>query len=266
MASRIIQSKDPEAMVRRLIVGTPTRGSVRMEWVLARYGQVTPCNWSLGQYLQYVDATAPVGFMVPDAQNVIVKSAIEEGYEWLLFIEDDTIPPADAFLRLNEYMRNGDIPVVSGLYYTKSNPPEPLVYRGLGNSYYDDWKMGEKVWADGIPTGFFLCNVKVLKVMWDESPEYVTGGILTRRVFDAPARVWFDPDTHSVNTETGTSDLAWCKRVIRDDVLRRAGWPKIGKKQYPFLVDTNLFCHHIDASGVVYPPWNVSPDQLKRKK
>jgi len=224
-----------------------------MEWVLGRYGQITPCNWSLVQTLQYIHTYAPMGYMVADAQNVIVNEAVIGNYEWLLLIEDDTIPPIDAFVRINEYMRNGDIPVVSGLYFTKSSPPEPLVYRGRGNSYYSGWKMGDKVWADGIPTGFFLCNMKVMRLMWEESPEYKAGEVTARRVFEQPAEVWYDPEQLCMKTVTGTSDLRWCDRVIREDVLRRAGWAKIGRRKYPFLIDTNLFCKHISPDGIMYP-------------
>jgi len=239
---------------------------VRMEWVLARYGQIIPPNWSTGQWLHFMQSYAPMGFMVADAQNVIVKHAIEYNYEWVLLVEDDTMPPPDAFLQLNRYIKDADIPVVSGLYYQKADPPEPLVYRGAGNSSYDDFVIGDKVWCDGIPTGFFLCSMKILKLMWDESPEYRVGSVVTRRVFDQPAYVWYDPQTGIASAHTGTSDLAWCKRVIEGNYIGRAGWPEIAKKKYPFLVDTNIFCRHITPDGVIYPPENVMPNMRKIEK
>lgn len=245
---------------RRLLIGTPTRGVVRMEWVLARYGQIIPCNWSMVQTLQYINTYSPMGFMVADAQNVIVKEAIEGNYEWLLLIEDDTCPPIDAFIRFNQYMRDGDIPIVSGLYYTKTIPPEPLVYRGRGNSYFDDFKLGDKVWVDGVPTGMLLIHTNILKLMWNESEEYQTGSVVTRRVFEQPEQVWFDPESRSIQTLVGTSDLAWCDRIIRENVIGRAGWPEIGKKKWPFLVDTNIFCRHISQDGRMYPPSEVIPN------
>ena len=251
-SSRIVKSTE-ERPVQRLLVGTPTLGTVRMEWVQGRYGQLIPCNWSMVQMLHYVESYAPLGFMVPDAQNMIVKAAVEGDYEWLLFVEDDTIPPADAFMRFNAYMRDASVPVVSGLYYTKSQPSEPIVYRGRGNSYFGDWKPGDKVWADGVPTGCLLINVKVLKLMWDESPEYSVGGRVTRRVFEQPESMWFDAESQVLRMTTGTSDLTWCHRVQEQNVLGRAGWPKIAKRKYPFLVDTAIFCRHIDPSGRTYP-------------
>lgn len=259
----ILKNAKDDSQPNRLLVGTPTRGNVRMEWVMARYGQIIPCNWSLTQMLQYLTTVAPLGYLVADAQNVMVKAAVEGNFEWLLLIEDDTCPPPDAFLRLNEYMRNGDVPVVSGLYYTKSNPPEPMVYRGRGTSFFNEWKMGDKVWCDGVPTGFLLIHGDVLRLMWNESPEYMVNTTLTRRVFEHPEYLWADPETGVFTARTGTSDLNWCDRVMRDDVLRRAGWPKIGKKKYPFLIDTNLFCRHVAPDGTMYPPLSIIPNMKK---
>ena len=244
-----------ETPVRRLLVATPTLGNVRMEWVLARYGQIIPTNWGMVNLNQFIHAHAPLGYTVPDAQNMICRAVMsgEIKYEWLMLIEDDTMPPNDMFVRMNEYMRKGDVPIVSGLYFTKSNPTEPIVYRGRGNSFYSDWKLGDKVWADGVPTGCLLINVKIIKALWDESPEYMCGPDRTRRVFEAPAQAWRDPEKGFLIAETGTSDLEFCARVMRDDIFTKAGFPKYAKKKYPFLIDTNIFCKHIDQNGKVYP-------------
>jgi len=252
------------APTNRILIGTPTLGSVRMEWAMSRFGLTIPCNWSQGVSTPFVATNAPVGYLVADAQNIIVRDAIEGNYDWLLLIEDDTCPPPDALIRVNDYIKKGDIPVVSGLYYQKAVPTEPLIYRGGGTGAFDDFMLGDMVWCDGIPTGFFLCNMKVMKILWDESAEYMAGNVLTRRVFEQPANVWFDEELGMLRSEGATSDLAWCKRVIDNDVLRRAGWPKIGKKKYPFVVDTNIFCRHIAPDGTMYPPVNVIPNVRKR--
>lgn len=245
---------NPESgYVNRLLVGTPSRGPVRMEWVQARYGQVIPTNWSMVQMIQYVSSYVPMRYSVADAQNLIVNEAVTKGYEWLILIEDDTMPPADAFIRFNEYMRKGDIPVVSGLYFTRSEPPEPMVYRGRGNSFYTDWKMGEKVWVDGVPTGMLLIHCNLLKEIWKDSPEYNAGGQVIRRVFETPVRTWFDETTGALNTWVGTSDLDWCTRVREGDYLKKAGFKSVENKRYPFLIDTNIFCRHIDPDGTQFP-------------
>ena len=249
----IVNDSGDPLYINRLLVGTPTTGLVRIEWVQARYGQITPANWSMVQMNQFLNAYMPLRYQVDDAQNLIVKAAIEKDFEWLLLIEHDVILPADALLRLNYYMQEEKTPVVSGLYYTRSHPSEPLVYRGRGTSFYSDWEMGDKVWCDGVPTGILLIHCGLLRVMWDESPEYMVGNDLTRRVFNTPRNIWFDPDSNQFNTYTGTSDLAWCDRVMKDGIFEKAGWTEYVDKKYPFLVDTKIFCKHINPDGQQFP-------------
>src|SRR3990167_4418729 len=88
----ILDSGNP-GYVNRILVGTPSRGTVRMEWVGARYGQIIPTNWSMVQMSQFMSSFTPTRFSVADAQNLIVREVITKDFEWLLLIEDDTIPP-----------------------------------------------------------------------------------------------------------------------------------------------------------------------------
>jgi hypothetical protein len=178
---------------------------------------------------------------------------IEKDFEWLLLWEHDVCPPPDACIRLDRYISEAKVPVVSGLYYTRTRPTEPLVYRGRGTGTYRDWQAGDLVWCDGVPTGFLLIHRAILQCMWDESPEYAVRGHITRRVFDTPRNLWFDPATESYNTMTGTSDLDWCTRVMKGDYFRKAGWGDYAGQEYPFLVDTNLACVHVDTNGEKFP-------------
>jgi hypothetical protein len=254
-AIKIIRNNSRNPIKNRIMIGTPTLGIVRLEWAQARYSQGIPTNWVASNVsLGYVHA-APLGYLVADAQNVIVDVALRDNFEWVLLLEDDVLPPPDAFLRLNEYMKKGDIPVVSGLYYLKTSPTEPLIYRGRGNGPYTDFKLGDLVWADGVPTGFLLINSKILRLMAEESEYYMTGtNQKLKKVFETPSKAWFDPETCQLRLSGGTSDLTWCDRIMKEDVLSRDGWKKIGKKVNPFLVDTNIFCTHIDlTTGIQYP-------------
>lgn len=167
--------------------------------------------------------------------------------------EDDNIPSAGALVKLNEYMIKGDIPMVAGLYFTKSVPPEPMIYRERGYGYYADWKLGDKVWARGIPFGFTLIHGNIIREIWKDAPEYNCNGTITRRVFDTPADTQIDPETGGWIANSGTSDLEFCNRIIEKGYLAKAGFPEIQKKKYPFLVDTSIFVEHIDDKGVRYP-------------
>jgi hypothetical protein len=248
----LVNSNDP-GYTNRLLVATPTTGLIRMEWALARWGCIIPTNWSQVQMVQWLSTYAPIQYLIADAQNMIIKEAIEKNYEWVFLWEHDVIPQPDAMLRLNDHIRSEKNPIVSGLYYTKSVPAEPMIYRGRGNSYFTDWEFGDEVYTDGVPTGFLLIHSSILRAMWDESPEYIVNGQKTRRVFNTPRDMWNDPITGQVNSTTGTSDLDWCTRVMEGKYFEKAGWKKHQKMRYPFLIDTAIFCKQIDENGVQYP-------------
>ena len=44
--------KNTGPWMNRILIGTPTTGIVRIEWVMARFGQVIPTNWSATDNIQ----------------------------------------------------------------------------------------------------------------------------------------------------------------------------------------------------------------------
>ena len=176
----IIQSGGGAGYVNRIMIGTASTGIIRMEWSQARYGQIIPVNWSQVSMVEYMSGYVALDYQVADAQNVMVKYAIERDFEWLLFWEHDVLAPPDALMKINKYIRDEKTPVVSGLYYTRARPSEPLIFRGRGDGVFLDWKMGSPVWCTGVPTGFILIHVGILRAMWDESPEYLARNVTTR--------------------------------------------------------------------------------------
>jgi len=257
----LVSNDGTAAVQQKLIVGTALTGLVRGEWMQARYGQIVPTNWSWVQMWQYMapGQFMPLGYQVDDAQNLICAQAVAGDYEWMLLYEHDMLPRPDALVRLADYMKRKDTPVISGLYFTRAIPSEPLIYRGLGTLAYEDFDVGDMVWADGVPTGFLLIHMSIIRAMWEESEPYMIGNIQARRVFETPAMAWFDPESEEFNTQAGTSDLAWCRRVIDERFLEKAGWPEYQDKEYPYLVDTNIGCMHINNNlqGEQFPPGGI---------
>jgi len=243
-----------QTVSKRLLFGIPTTGSVRIEWVQGRYGQCIPCNWSHAESIIASEQWSPVGYDVANARNLIIQHAVTHNFEWLFFIDHDVILPPDTFLKINEYILSEEYPVVSGLYYTRSHPAEPLCYRGRGNSFYGKFTVGDKFGVDGHGMGCTLISVKLLRAMYKDAPEYVINGKeKCRQVMETPAFSIKDPETGGYRNFGGTEDLSWCDRVIEGKYLKKAGWPELQKKKYPFWMDTSLFCLHIDPSGTTYP-------------
>lgn len=225
-----------------------------------------PCNWAVRSANFGIGCFVPMNYLVADAQNLGCEELLKIDAEWLLLWEDDVLPPPDAFLQLNRYIPKVDTPVVSGLYFTRSSCSEPVLYRQLGAGSFRNFKIGDKVWAFSVPTGFLLIHSSIIKLMWKESESYTTlGKRRTRRVFVTETELIFNPATGERTTSRGTSDRLWCERVIREKVLARAGFTKIGRRKYPFLCDTGIFCRHIDLmTGKVYPPEDVVNEYIKR--
>lgn len=230
----------------RILIGTPTLGNVRIEWHNALSGVVIPTNWANA-------VSTPIGFLVDDAQNIVANEAIAKNFDWLLLVEDDVIIPIDLYQRMRKWVDEAKYPMVAGLYHLKSDPPEPMVYRGRGNGPFRKWKLGDVVPVDAVPTGCTLISVKLLKAVAAHRNERYTIQVgperkLLSRIFETPRYVWNDPALGTYRKMVGTSDLQFCDYVLEHNLLPKAGWPKLAKEKYPFIVDTRIQCGHIDRN------------------
>ena len=256
----------------KVLIGTPTLGVIRMEWHNAWGALVVPTNW-------HNSMLTPQQYLTHDAQNLIVAEALRRQIDYVIFVEDDNLVPPDLFLKLRGYMeRNKDrtqgIPVVSALYHVKGTHytpcpctpgcrSEPMIYRGRGTGPYVStptgkpaWKSGDKVWADGVPTGCVMIHTSLFREQAKTAPHYTLTSLGQPmdawRIFDAPREV-VDGGAAGYQRIVGTSDLAWCEAIMRDDILAKARWPYVARRRYPFLVDTSLRSGHIDRdSGTVW--------------
>jgi hypothetical protein len=262
----LVDKNNEAPWTKRIVIGVPCTGLVRVEWVQSRFSQTIPTNWSQTDIWQFMSTYMPMSYQLPDAENLIAKVVVEQNYEWLLFIESDNLIPPNTFRKMNEYMKSKEYPVVGGLYFTKSVPPEPMIYRGQGTGYFDKWKFGDKVMCDGLPFGCTLIHGDIIREIWKDSPEYVINGVVTRRVFQQPNDSWRDPESGAMMQAGGTSDLNFFKRVKDGGYLAKAGFPKHQKMQYPYMVDTTIFVKHIDQNGVQWPlsiPPKYDPGEKK---
>lgn len=238
-------------VVPRLLIGMPNTGVVRFEWAMQLTQLLYPVNWSQSIMAPQLPIYGPMDYSVAQARNLCVEQALANGFEWLFFLDTDTIPPPDLLVHLNKYIQRGDIPIVAGVYYSKGMPSHPLVFRGRGNGTYLDWNRGDKVWVDGVPMGCTLINTKIFEHLPHTELTDGTGGT---GWYDTPRFAANDPETGMFHREVGTEDLHFCDRVMKHDVLRKAGFPKVADKEFPFLIDTNIWCTHINGSGQCYPP------------
>jgi GT2 family glycosyltransferase len=99
-------------------------------------------------------------------RNILAKRAIDQGAEWLLFIDDDHVFPDDLLLRLLAH----ELPIVGALYVQRQPPFRPLAYSArLENRYefLDLTKHGpnDLVEVAALGTGGMLIRSEVLHEM-----------------------------------------------------------------------------------------------------
>ena len=104
--------------------------------------------------------------------------------------------------------------------------------------------------------GCTLIHRSILAEVAKVSEDYRLPGVKgpVKKMFETTRKAWFDPEKANYQKETGTEDFFFCDKILKHNILKKAGWHKLAKKRYPFLCDTSLFCKHIDLnSGIQYP-------------
>lgn len=247
---QILQAPKRSKTDPKILVAIPSTGLVRIEWSMNFAALIQPVNWSMSMTLPGVQAFSPIGWHVAQARNFCVETLLKGNHEWIFFLDHDTIPPVDLWLRLNQYTQTKKYPIVCGIYYNKGAPSHPLVFRGRGNGCFLDWKRGDRIWVDGIPMGCTLIHRSIFEHLPKVKISDGTGG---RGWFDSPRFAAIDPENASLHREIGTEDLDFCERVIRHKVLAKSGWKNVAGKKYPFLADSRIWCEHISNDGQRFP-------------
>ena len=142
----------------KLIVAFPFSGRyVPPEWGLSIAGWKFPHNTSC-------DLVALKGVKRDVARNSLTKKAIQMGAEYILFIDDDTAPPNNTLISLMSHLdtADDDVAVCAGIYTTKDDPVEPLVFKGPGSGPFWRWKYGEIFPCWGIGTGCMMIRLSCL--------------------------------------------------------------------------------------------------------
>ncbi len=92
---------------RKLLVGILHVDTVTLAWSFGLRNLRIP-----GQFI------GVAGMPYDHARNSVVKMGLENGFQWIGFLDSDVIPPNDAFLRLLSHNQ----PIVGGMYCRRSPP------------------------------------------------------------------------------------------------------------------------------------------------
>ena len=106
------------------IIICPTRGQIPAKVVQSWMGLMRPMNQKV------IGPLFAIGMEVGAAYNSMIENIINNPelskWKYILTIEEDNMPPADGLLKLYESMDQYD--VVQGLYWTKGEGGQPMIY------------------------------------------------------------------------------------------------------------------------------------------
>ena len=199
-------------MPRKVLIGTPSYDGKVDVWYANSL--VNTIRMSYEKDVVIVPVYMSYDSLVQRARNDLVKLAIEEDFDDLIFIDaDQEWDPAWVFKLLDS-----DKDVVAGTVVKKSDEVSFNV-KAL--------KEGMKTEEDGlievdcVGTGFMRISKSALKQVWDVSTEYKNEGKTCRMVFDIKIE----------NGDLVSEDNVFCKK-----------WHDLGGKVY---IDPNMTCNHI---------------------
>ena len=192
---------------------------IRADWHRARMQIVPPMGYNCLQI--HVD-----GFPIDKARNKAVELAKREQCKYLFFLDWDVIPGPLALTRLVYVAENyPEYDLISGLYTSRSNPSEPLIWREWDEGVFYDWTFGESVQCVGVPAGCLLIRMSVFDKLDPSKPYFVSPESIKREEVDG---------RQYVCRSAGTEDLYFCKRLETE----------VGPNR--ILCDTRVICGHQD--------------------
>lgn len=212
-------------MRKCIAIGIPTLGSVSMRWALCYAHLVTPMN---SRSPRFVEEGLEVGL----ARNAIAAKALADAAKptHLLFLDDDVLFAPQVLVQLLSH----DLPIVSGVYYSKGDGGEPLIFDepGCGTLPYRPGGGLLECWGHGM--GLCLIRTDLLADVRDKLD-------LPRDSRGNPE--WFRTAGDSPDDEgQWTEDLWFCRllheaghRTFVDQDPRAFGWHYDGsaKVGYP---------------------------------
>lgn len=198
--------------MRKVLIGTPAHDGRVDVWYcnsLINTVKMAPHFDTLIQpvYMSYDS-------LVQRARNDLVRLALEEKFDDLIFIDSDQEWNPEWVFKLLEYKED-----VIGATVVKKSDQIMFNVKALKSGLKQE-KNG-LMEVESIGTGFLKISKSALEAVWDVSPEYINEGKKCRMVFDVQL----------VDGELVSEDNVFCRK-----------WRSMGNKVY---IDPTMTCNHI---------------------
>ena len=105
-------------------------------------------------------------YRVDIAKQRLAEMAVANGAQWALFVDDDVLPPPNGLFKMIKMWKSDPkFKIMSGVYFSKSDPSLPLIFRGNLEGSYWDWTTQDIIKADGAGAGFLFVDTSIFKKM-----------------------------------------------------------------------------------------------------
>jgi SAM-dependent methyltransferase len=105
-------------------------------------------------------------YRVDIAKERLAELAISNNCDFVFFLDDDVICPPDTLIKMIRLWRSDPkYKIISGVYWSKSDPPMPLIFKGNLEGSYWDWTTDDLITADGAGAGCLFVDTEVFKNM-----------------------------------------------------------------------------------------------------
>lgn len=158
------------------------------------------------------------------ARTIVVEKALKQNVKYLLFVDTDVFLPMDALTRLISH----DADIITGVYWMKSTPPQPVIYKTLGDGPLWDIKpQKEPIEIGGAGLGCCLIKMSVFEKFKEAGVPFFKQDYQT------------NDNNRPLHVDVGEDH--WFYSQAR----------KLGFK---VLCDTNVLCDHYQPkTGIFYP-------------
>jgi len=184
------------------------------------------------------------GRLSSEARQIMTKRAIRMGAKYIVYWDDDVIPPPDGVYRLYNFMeRNPTVGIAASVCTTRFSPPEPVVYAAHGDGATWDFECGpsahpEEVFAAG--AGFIMARISAIEDIIAKLA-VDNGGTELPIWADEKMLVAYEDKARGISKR----GIFWGHDIRFYRLMQEAG--------YHTVVHGAVLCGHLDAqTGIVY--------------
>jgi len=208
-----------------LMIGFISNGMVPTKWMMRinELGAGIPSGmfWKFCWY-EGKDYKEKGGYA--KARQKVVEQARNNNSKYLMFLDTDVFPPPDVITKLMSHNK----PITCGIYYMKSSPAQPVIFKKMGSGPYWDFPVEELIEIDGSGLGCTLIDMDVFDKFEEKGLPFFDENWLHVK-----------EDGSKVRVKVGEDHYFFIKAK------------ELGYQTY---CDTSILCDHLDTNtGVIFP-------------